>query len=161
MAFTDKIRSAADFLGMLVVEDNFRKLEFYSPHTNAKGKGLHTFFTNYGDCVYFMFVGDQLMKIGKAAAQQGWMSRANQYKVGVDGDTTNKLILKNLKEMDRRVIEVLGIRTPRQQTTVGCVLTGVSETVEIEMAGTFEKMYTQRFLNENEENFLPFCKQLK
>jgi len=161
VSFISDIRGKADFLGVLVATNNFSEFEFYSPHTNDKGKGLYTYFSDYGDCVYFMFVGDHLMKIGKAAGGKGWMTRVAQYKRGLAGDNTNKLILENLKEDNKRVIEVLAIPTPKKHADIECHITGVRETLELETAETFEKLYTQRYLSESDTNELPFCRQLK
>lgn len=161
MTFVDTIRSKADFLGVFVAADDFTTIKFYSPHTNEKGKGLYTHFNEYGDCVYFMFVGDRLMKIGKAAGGNGWIGRAQQYKRGLRGDNTNKLILSTLKNENRYVIEILGIQTQRVGTNIVCPLTGDKVQSSIETAETLEKFYTQQYLDESEENELPFCRQLK
>jgi len=161
MSFIDDIRSKADFLGVLVATNKFQEFEFYSPHTNDKGKGLYTHFNEYGDCVYFMFVGDRLMKIGKAAGGNGWIGRAAQYRRGYRGDNTNKYILDSLKESNKYVIEVLGIRTPRVEVDLPCPITHEKVKTEIETAETLEKYYTRQYIEENSGNELPFCVQLK
>ena len=161
MSLIQEIREKADFLGVLVATDNYTSLDFLSPHTNDKGKGLYTHFNEYGDAVYFMFVGEDMKKIGKAAGKNGWGSRAAQYKKGIKGDQTNKLILESMQEDNKYVIEVLGIRTPRLKTRVPDPLGDGYIECELETAEAIEKEYTRRYLEESEDHELPFCKQLK
>jgi len=161
MGIIQEIRQKADFLGVFVAADDYASLKFYSPHTNERGKGLYTHFNEYGDCVYFMFLGDRLMKIGKAAGGNGWIGRAAQYKRGLKGDRTNALILNILRDQNKYVIEVLGIRTPKVTKDIECPLTGDTMYAELETAERLEKHYTQIFLEESSEHELPFCTQLK
>jgi len=161
MSFIQEIREKADFLGVFVATDNYTGLDFFSPHTNDKGKGLYTHFNEYSDAVYFMFVGEDMEKIGKAAGKNGWIGRANQYKQGIKGDQTNKLILETMKEKNKYVVEVLGVRTPRLKTRVPDPLGDGYIECELETAESIEKEYTRRYLEESEDHELAFCKQLK
>lgn len=160
MCIIDEIRDKGEFLGVIVATDDYTSMEFHSPHPDIEGISMRSYFRDYGDLVYFMFVNDHLMKIGKAAGDGGWNVRVNQYKRGLKGDQTNKLILSKLKNNGSYVIEVLGLKTPRIKTQIPCPLTETMIDTEIETAGSIEKYYTKKFLKESNENKLAFCRQI-
>ena len=148
---------------------------------NAKANGMHigyfdvtadTMKFNYadgvrrkdiidlGDIVYFMFVDDKLMKIGKAGGANGFAGRIGTYNRGRLGDQTNKLILDVMEMIDADRIDVLAVQSPRKVIQYTCNLTGDEITEEVPTHKNNESRYTHMFLGESIANELPFCKQL-
>lgn len=114
-----------------------------------------------GDVVYFMYVNDELMKIGKAGGNRGFAGRAGTYKTGMAGDSTNKKIISVLKSMGETKISVYAFVIPSIQTDTICPITGETITITTSVHGEYEAHYTKQYLNESPSNTLPFCTQLK
>lgn len=113
-----------------------------------------------GDMVYFMFVGDELYKIGKAGGAQGFASRVGTYNRGRLGDATNNRIIDVMEDINEQDIEVYGVPIPRQILEVVDPLSGEKFDIEVSMHGEFEKRYTTLYLDEDAANELPFCRQI-
>ena len=114
-----------------------------------------------GDVVYFMFVDDKLMKIGKAGGKRGFAGRAGTYKMGRAGDATNNKIIDVLESINETQIKVYGFVIPSIQTDTICPITGDTITITTSVHGEYEAHYTKIYLNESPNNTLPFCTQLK
>lgn len=120
-------------------------------------------FRDMGNIVYFMYVEDDLMKIGIAGGAGGWYGRVAMYKAGASkrGDATNRLILRVMKELGKSKIDIYAVAIPKMQISFTCPLTGDIIEDEIEVNQRVERNLTSRYLNESELNTLPFSKQLK
>lgn len=114
-----------------------------------------------GDVVYFMYVQGQLMKIGKAGGATGFECRANTYSQGRAGDATNRKILDCMKGLGESEIQVYAISVPREEVYRQCPITGREVKYSVSMHKEYEAFLTSQFLNEETENELPFCTQLK
>ena len=119
-----------------------------------------SWYRNFGDMVYFMFVGNKLMKIGKAC---GWTSRVGMYKNGAGprGDATNKRIIRVMSAMDTNEVRIYAVRSPRVKASLTNPLDGSTIETELETAHKLEKSLTSLYLSENLDNDLPFSNQLK
>ena len=122
-----------------------------------------SWYRDFGDMVYFMFVGDTLMKIGKAGGASGWYGRVTMYKNGANsrGDRTNKLIISVMREMDTNEVRIYAVRSPRLKVSLTNHLDGSTIETELETAHKLEKCLTSQYLSESTNNTLPFSKQLK
>ena len=120
-------------------------------------------FRDMGNIVYFMYVEDNLMKIGIAGGKGGWYGRVGMYKAGASkrGDATNRLILRVMKELGKSKIDIYAVAIPKMQISFACPLTGNIIKDEIEVNQRVERNLTSRYLDESELNTLPFSKQLK
>ena len=120
-------------------------------------------FRDMGNIVYFMYVEDDLMKIGIAGGAGGWYGRVGMYKAGASkrGDATNRLILRVMKELGKSKIDIYAVAIPKILVSIPCPLTGDIIEVEIEVNQRVERNLTSRYLDESELNTLPFSKQLK
>lgn len=119
-------------------------------------------YRDFGDMVYFMFVDDKLMKIGKAANKGGWNGRVGMYKNGNSkrGDGTNKRILRVMKEIGEDTIHIYAIHTPREKISFTNPLNSDIIETEIETALSVEKNLTAQYLTESKSNQLMFSNQL-
>lgn len=113
-----------------------------------------------GDVVYFMFVDGELMKIGKAGGANGFVGRAGTYNRGRLGDATNNLIIDVMESLNKNEIVVYAIPVPRQISKYECPITGEVLEVEVSIHKDIEKLYTNKYLQEDPSNELPFCNQL-
>lgn len=160
MNFVEKVLDKATYIGSLNMTEE-RKMVFDTPFRNASGRRNAKYFKEFGDMVYFMFVGGKLMKIGKAAGAGGWYSRMGMYQQGEFGDQTNKLIMRVMDEIGENKIEIYAIPSPRQSVVIICPITGEVFTEQVETANNLETKLTQSYLTESADNDLPFCVQLK
>ena len=119
-----------------------------------------SWYRDFGDMVYFMFVGDKLMKIGKAC---GWYTRVGMYKNGGGprGDATNKRIIRVMSEMNTNEVHIYAAPSPRINVSLTNPLDDSTIETELETAHKLEKTLTSKYLSENTNNTLPFSKQLK
>jgi hypothetical protein len=119
-----------------------------------------SWYRDFGDMVYFMFVGNKLMKIGKAC---GWTSRVGMYKNGASprGDQTNKRIIRTMSELETNEVHIYAVRSPRLKVSLTNPLDGSTIETELETAHRLEKYLTSQYLSESTNNTLPFSKQLK
>lgn len=115
-----------------------------------------------GDIVYFMFVNNQLMKIGKAGGKMGFAGRLNTYQQGRGkyGDATNRRIMDVLDSIEEDTVEVYCVRCPRHVVEYNCPLTGHKIKEEISTHKETETRLTHKYLAESSSNELPFCNQL-
>ena len=144
-------RQKGIYLGKMVMCGSI--LDFIPAMTRAK-------FIELGDLVYFMYVNDRLMKIGKTSAAAGFYDRAQTYKRGRQGDSTNNRIMDVMESIEEYDIEIYGILSPRESMELICPLTGQSDILYVKTAETREKLLTKRYLNEEPARDLPFCNQL-
>jgi hypothetical protein len=116
-----------------------------------------------GDIVYFMYVNNKLVKIGKAGGAKGWNVRMAQYKRGrlATKDYTNHRIMDIMESCGESEIEVYAVQAPRREIKMDCPLTGETFTFMVETHRELERSLTTRYLNEQPAQDLPFCKQLK
>ena len=161
----DTIYGKAERIGTIKIEEN--RLVFDTHLRRSSGQVSRSAFIDMGDVVYFMVVGTDLKKIGKAAGQQGWYGRMNEYgkkrynKSGKDTwDATTRKIYNHM--MDNyidpyREIKVYAIRTPKQIVTFTNPLTGEPMTEFIETAGTVEQSLIQ--LAYKQGYTLDFCRE--
>ena len=145
-------RQKGTYLGKMTVRGSI--IDFAPAMTRAK-------FIDLGDLVYFMYVGERLMKIGKTNAAAGFYDRAQMYKRGRNGDQTNNRIMDVMESIEETIIEIYGVLSPRESTELVCPLTGTTETLFIKTAEAREKLLTKLYLNEEPARDLPFCMQLK
>lgn len=119
-----------------------------------------SWYRDFGDMVYFMFVGDKLMKIGKAC---GWNSRVGMYKNGASprGDATNRRIIRVMSEMKTNEVRIYAVQSPRLKVSLTNPLDGNTIETELETAHKLEKTLTTRYLSESSNNTLLFSNQLK
>ena len=119
-------------------------------------------YRDFGDMVYFMFVDDQLMKIGKAAGKGGWNGRVGMYKNGASskGDGTNKRILRVMQELGKDTIHIYATQAPREKISFTNPLSGDIIETEIETAREVENNLTSQYLIESNGNQLMFSNQL-
>jgi len=119
-----------------------------------------SWYRDFGDMVYFMFVNNKLMKIGKAC---GWNTRVSMYKNGANprGDATNKRIIRVMSEMKMSEVRVYAVRSPRLKVSLANPLDGSTIETELETAHKLEKTLTSQYLSESSNNTLPFSNQLK
>ena len=113
-----------------------------------------------GDIVYFMFVDNKLMKIGKAGGANGFAGRVGTYNRGRLGDATNNLIIDVMESIDADRIDVWAVQSPRETIKYKCNLTGETIAEEVPTHKNNESRYTHMFLGESTANDLPFCTQL-
>jgi hypothetical protein len=115
-----------------------------------------------GDIVYFMYVDNKLMKIGKAGGKLGFAGRINTYQQGRGpyGDMTNKRIMDVMDLIDQSKIDVYAVSCPREIVKFECPLTGNEITEEVTTHQNTEKRLTHQYLAECANNELPFCNQI-
>jgi hypothetical protein len=151
MSIATLARQKGTYLGKMTIRGSI--IDFAPSMTRAK-------FIELGDLVYFMYVNDRLMKIGKTNAAAGFYDRAQTYKRGRIGDQTNNRIMDVMESIEETVIEIYGVLSPRESIALVCPLTGITETLFIKTAEAREKLLTQLYLNEEPARDLPFCMQL-
>lgn len=147
------INKHANFLGYFTIEGG------KMPFTKAEGlrrKDVKAL----GDIVYFMFVDDKLMKIGKAGGADGFAGRAGTYSRGVYGDATNRKILDVMNSLNRDRIEVFYVQCPKYVIEYNCPLTNELLTEKVSTHKNVEVRLTQKYLSEDTNRDLPFCHQL-
>jgi hypothetical protein len=115
-----------------------------------------------GDVVYFMYVNNKLVKIGKSGGAKGWNDRMAQYKRGrLTKDRTNHRIMDIMNSYGESQIEVYAVKSPRRKIKMKCPLTGETFVFMVQTHRELEISLTHRYLNEQPARDLPFCKQLK
>lgn len=119
-------------------------------------------FRDMGNIVYFMYVKDNLMKIGIAGGKGGWYGRVGMYKAGASkrGDATNRRILKVMSTLGESKIDIYAVSVPKMQISLTCPLTGDIIEDEVEVNRLVEQNLTQRYLNEDPAHNLQFSNQL-
>lgn len=152
MSIATHARQNGIYLGTFTVRDDI--LDFDTPFTCSD-------FVNIGDVIYFMYVGNRLMKIGKSASKKKFYERSNQYKRGRRGDDTNRLIMNVMDSIGETKIDVYAYKSPPEPIKLVCPVTGSIDIENIETAERQEKKLTKKYLAEHPDNTLPFCKQLK
>lgn len=160
MNVSDKIFCNSLYLGDLKINDD-DTMTFETPHKRNGVQRNRKFFYDLGDIVYFMFVDNVLMKIGKAAGKHGWYGRIGMYQEGAGprGDRTNQMIIKKMRELGQDTINVFAIQAPRAKTTVTCPIFNETIDVELETASKLESVFTNKYLSEMNIAKLPFCTQ--
>ena len=144
------------------------KLIFNTHMRRSSGKINRSAFVDMGDVVYFMFVGLELKKIGKAAGQHGWYGRMQEYgknRFNAKGKetwdaTTRKIynhMITNYSDPAERKIDVYAIKAPKQRVAFVNQLTGETMTELIETAGTVEQSLIQ--LAYKQGYTLDFCRE--
>jgi len=142
------------YLGNFCINYKTKKFEWFS--------SLRRFqYIDLGEIVYFMYVNNELSKIGAAGGAGGWYTRCEQYKKGYSGDFTNKLIYNKMKEIGESRIDVWGIPTPEIIVQVTCSLTGKDLSLKLSKHKELEKHYTAQYLAEHKNNRLFLSKQIK
>jgi len=161
----DMIYDKAELIGKINIQEN--RLVFDTHIRRISGQISRSSFIDMGDIVYFMIVGDSLKKIGKAAGQQGWYGRMNEYgktrysKTGKDtwDATTRKIynyMIHNYLDVDRE-IKIYAVRTPKQTVSFTNPLTGDTVIEQIETAGAVEQSLIQ--LAYKQGYSLDFCRE--
>jgi len=153
MCTLSEISKRASYLGYFTIEGG------RMPFTKAEGlrrKDVKAL----GDVVYFMFVDNELMKIGKAGGASGFASRAETYSRGVYGDATNRKIWDVMNSLNKDRIEVFYVQCPKHVIEYNCPLTNDLLTEEVSTHKNVEVRLTQKYLSEDESRDLPFCHQL-
>jgi len=161
----DKVRKKATYFGTLTASEDYTTFFFTSFYTNEKDK-CHEYYKKFGDCVYFLsdskiLTDESTKKIGMAGGISGWYSRFKTYEKGVDGDQTNRFMLKEMKKLGIKTLYVYGLPAPRETILVKCPLTGDTVQIENRIARPMEAHYTELYLKEKSTNKLPLCKQHK
>lgn len=155
MSFEKTILNNAKYIGSFKADgDDFK-------FTNAEGLRRKDLIA-MGDIVYFMFVGDELMKIGKAGGKMGFAGRVGTYQQGRGkyGDATNRRIMDVLDSIEEDTVDVYCVQCPRQVVKYNCPLTGKEIVEEISTHKENETRLTHKYLSECSSNELPFCNQL-
>ena len=144
------------FIGSLSIDGD--KMKYTKPSTLRRKDII-----DMGDLVYFMVMDGQLMKIGKAGGQTGFIGRVGMYCNGITkrGDQTNVRIFRVLNESNSmsKEIEVYAIPTPRQTVSFNNPLTGETINEEVPVHGNVEKSLTAKYIEAGYE--LPFSNQLQ
>lgn len=119
-------------------------------------------YRDMGNIIYFMFVKDQLMKIGIAGGSSGWNGRVGMYRNGAGprGDGTNLRILRVMNEIKESHIDIYAVSCPKQKISFTCPLTGGIIEDEVEVHRLSEQHLTRQYLTESDDNKLPFSNQL-
>lgn len=151
MSIATIARQKGTYLGKMTTRGSI--IDFAPSMTRAK-------FIELGDLVYFMYVNDRLMKIGKTNAAAGFYDRAQTYKRGRSGDPTNNRIMDVMESIEESIIEIYGVLAPRESVELICPLTGETDILFIKTAEAREKLLTKLYLNEEPAHDLPFCNQL-
>lgn len=162
MSYAKKIKSKSEYIGNLIFTKDC--IKFKTPHVGSTGRINRKHFIALGDVVYFFFLDGKLMKIGKAAGENGWYNRMAEYtktrfnKNNKDmWDATTRKIYNFMTQNDHTELEVYAIKTPRVKTTIKSCVTGKSYTVEIETAEDTEQILIQEAMRAGED--LPFCRE--
>jgi hypothetical protein len=114
------------------------------------------------DLVYFMYVNNKLVKIGKSGGADGWNDRMAQYKRGrLAEDRTNHRIMDIMESYGESEIKVYAVQSPRREIEMACPLTGEVFIFMVQTHRELECSLTRRYLDEQPARDLPFCKQLK
>jgi hypothetical protein len=149
----DFIKSNSKFIGHFSIE------KYKMPFTRVDGIRRKDLIA-LGDVVYFMFVNDQLMKIGKAGGKGGFAGRANTYMQGRYGDATNRRIMDVMDKIGETHIDVYCVQSPKKVIEYNCPLTGEVITEEVSTHKNVELRLTHKYLAEDVNNELAFCNQL-
>ena len=151
-----KVGTNGIYLGKLKVSSEESSKFDYDRAMNR----THTQNKEMGDCVYFMYVDNDLMKIGIAGGKSGWEGRVNMYKNGTTsrGDATNKRIHRVMNKLKKDTIEIYAVPVPRQQVSFQCPVTNTTIKESVEVIRSIEKSLTAKYINSGGE--LPFCNQL-
>ena len=145
----------AQYIGFFTIEEE------KMPFTRAEGIRRKDLIA-LGDVVYFMFVNDKLMKIGKAGGAMGFAGRVGTYQQGRGqyGDATNRRIMEVMDSLEETHIDVYCVQCPRHVVEYTCPLTNELIQEEITTHKNTETRLTHKFLAESASNELPFCNQL-
>ena len=163
MSYAAKIKSKAEHLGKL----HFSKdvIKFTTHNIKSSGQINRKYFHALGDVVYFFFINDKLMKIGKAAGAVGWYSRMGEYtkkRYGKSGkeywDATTRKIYNFMIDHGYQNLDVYAIQSLRISRAVVSPISGKTRLVEIETAKDLEQMLIQEAMNAGED--LPFCREI-
>lgn len=149
----DQFKEKSTYLGKMSIykdENGSQRIKFESKPTWSTIRDM-------GDLVYFMYVGEKLMKIGKTEATNGFNDRAVTYTKGQLGDMTNRKIISVMQKLRRKVIDVYGISCPRQHTIIKCPISGETYIRQLSTARIVEIDLTNQYLAEGHD--LPFCTQ--
>lgn len=163
MSYSKSIKSKAQFIGKLVFAKD--SINFVTPFASISGRINRKYFIGLGNVVYFFFLGDELMKIGKAAGDIGWYNRMCEYtkkrynkKRKETWDATTRKIYNYMISNNKNELEVYVIKSPRTITTIKSPFTGKSFTVEVETAQVLEQTLIQEAMRNGEE--IPFCREI-
>lgn len=156
----DQIEEVSTCFGDLVYKEESNNFSFETPHTNSNGNRDNRFFKSFGDIVYFMYVDNRLVKIGKSGGSKGFAGRLNTYTATEKHhDSTNRMFIRKLKEMNQDTIKIFAVSVPRPVVNVKCPLTGTIITLESETLKVFESQYTEMAMAAGYD--LPLCTQKK
>lgn len=149
------------YIGQFVLDATGETMNYINPHKKPNGKNDNSIIKSMGDIVYYMFVNKQLVKIGKAGGANGFIGRASTYTPSnpKHNDSTNRMIIRKLVEMQEDTIEIYAIPTPRAVTNFKCPISGDQIRIEAATHGAVETAHTAKALEEGFE--LPFCTQKK
>lgn len=163
MRYSDKIKSNAEFIGKLVFSKD--KIKFVTHHINSSGRVHQKYFRTLGDVVYFFFIDNKLMKIGKAAGGSGWYQRMMEYTKARYNkhsremwDATTRKIYNYMDENKQKELQVYVMKSPRILTEMHSLVTGAPCIVEIETAEDNEQILIQEAMINGED--LPFCREV-
>lgn len=136
------------------------RLTYYTPTQKPNGKNDNAPIKALGDVVYFMFVNQELTKIGKAGSAHGFIGRARTYTCDPKHhDATTPRIISVMAEMGADEMEVYAVQTPRAITRIINPITNEIETVESPTNGHFETILTAQYLEMG--GTLEMCVQTK
>lgn len=155
MNFEKNVLHNTKYLGKFVMNGDEFRFKFAN---GLRNKDL----VSMGDIVYFMFVNNKLMKIGKAGGKMGFAGRLRTYQQGRGkyGDATNRRIMDILDSIEEDTVEVYCVRCPRHTIEYLCPLTGRKIKEDISKHKEIEARLTHEYLAESSNNELPFCNQL-
>jgi hypothetical protein len=153
MALSQKILEKSIHIGYFHVHGDTMS---FQRNDNFRAKDIKAL----GDVVYFMYVNDELYKIGKAGGASGFCGRAGTYNRGKLGDATNRRILDIMEDMQEQDIQVYCVQIPRPVVEYTCPITNDTYKIPVSIHKDIESLYTDKYLSEDSANQLPFCNQL-
>lgn len=163
MSYAAKIKSKAKHIGKLHFSEDV--IKFTTHNIKSSGQINRKYFHALGDVVYFFFINDKLMKIGKAAGAGGWYSRMHEYtknrynKSGKEyWDATTRKIYNFMMDRKYENLDVYAIQSFRISEKVKSPISGKTRHIEIETAKDLEQMLIQEAMNAGED--LPFCREI-
>ena len=147
------------YVGDLLADDEMATFSYVCPWTRPSGKPDRRLLKKLGDIVYFMYVNEELVKIGKAGGRGGMDSRLRTYAMNnaENNDRTNVMMLRVLSEMSERRIEIFAMQCPRQRVAFTNPLNESISYIDVETAKSMESELTAEAISQGYE--LVLCTQ--
>jgi hypothetical protein len=141
--FTKNFILKSILLGSFTINGNDMKFDTHL--RNSNGKIDRKYIINLGPVVYIMVCANtgELIKIGKAAGEDGFYGRMGTYNTGYFGDKTNAKIMRYMNSIKQNKVLVYAIRTPTKKVEIYDELNNTSIYIESDSAYSFEQKWTR------------------